>query len=77
VGAPSPTPHASTMDSGGIRLKAVSSSQMTFCDGSVTSITAAEAQGVWPLTELSFFATGSFSNRRTSHPPPSTYGSPR
>ena len=27
---------------------------------------------VWPSTELSYFAIGSSSNRRTSHPPPST-----
>src|SRR6202140_2152565 len=28
---------------------------------------------VWPLTGRSSFATGSFSNRRTSHPPRSTF----
>jgi hypothetical protein len=30
----------------------------------------------WHLTELSFFATGSFSNRRTLRPPPSMCVSP-
>jgi hypothetical protein len=31
---------------------------------------------VWHLTELSSFATGSFSNRRTLRPPPSMCASP-
>jgi hypothetical protein len=31
---------------------------------------------VFHLTELSSFATGSFSNKRTLHPPPSMCGSP-